>query len=461
MSTELATTTQNTALATTNKPKTIYDMVQQQTPGFKLALPEGYSADRFTRVAITAIRNNEKLQQCDPASILGCLMLAAQLGLEPNSPLQEAYIIPYNSKKGMVAQFQVGYRGLEKLAWNSGMLESINFNSICEFDEYEYVLGFENIFTHKINIRKPRGESIAYYAVAFIKGSGKILHLMTKDEIMNHAKKFSKTWNEQNKNFGGKYNIPSPWDTDFDAMALKTVLKLLIDKKLPKRTTDEALKFAYAAVSDSSVYRPSEKQIADFNSCRIDLTEMNTTPVNKIDDEMQLEENVEHQAVIESELKNTANEIKAKMASSKVDKPSNGNGNGKSTNPVAEDKARPYSPGDLKLKLNAKALKLKPEASWKVTAHELQQITSCLNIMCLGSVADAASIINHIFGKKSVDMLYSYEAQTIMQWAGFIPDNSEWVPSETVINEVNMLLTPPVSSDEDMYSSTFSTNRVR
>lgn len=320
MNNELATTNSN-AVATVTRNKTIYDMVQAQAPGFKMALPEGYSSDRFTRVALTAIKSNEKLQQCDPASLLGALMLSAQLGLEPNSPLQEAYIIPFKSKQGMMAQFQIGYRGLEKLAWNSNMVESLNFDMICENDEYEYVLGFEYRFSHRIDLKKQRGEAIAYYAVAMIKGGGKILHLMTKDEVLKHAKKFSKTWNDKNQNFGGYYNSPSPWDTDFDAMALKTVIKQLVDKKLPKRTTDEALKFSYAAVSDTAVLRPTEIQMNDFNSKRLDISEIQAIPASSIDDTIDDEIQAEQQAIIDAELKETANDIQAKMQASKVSKP--------------------------------------------------------------------------------------------------------------------------------------------
>jgi recombination protein RecT len=219
-------------------------MIEKQSPGFKAALPQNWDVDRFTRIAITAIKNNPTLQRCDPYSVIGSLMLSAQLGLEPNSPLHEASLIPYKGK----AQFQIEYRGLLKLVWNSGLVTFIDYDKICKNDEYTYEKGFNPIFIHKPKFDGNRGEAIAYYAYAELKGGGKVLHIMSKDEVEEHAKKFSKTFSN------------GPWQTDFDAMAIKTVIKQLADKKLPKKTTDEAIRFASAIDKDERVnnIKPSQ-----------------------------------------------------------------------------------------------------------------------------------------------------------------------------------------------------------
>lgn len=216
------------------KEAPIYALVKSQQKGFEMALPKGFDPSRFTRIALTAIKNNPKLQQCDPYSVLGGLMLSAQLGLEPNSPLHEASLIPYGKK----ADFQIEYRGLLKLVWNSGLISYMDFDIIRENDEWELEKGFEQKFVHKPNFKEDRGEAIAYYAIAELKGGGKVMHIMSKKEVIAHGKKFSKT-------FGA-----GPWQTDFDAMGLKTVIKQLADKKLPKRTTDEAIRFATALDKD-------------------------------------------------------------------------------------------------------------------------------------------------------------------------------------------------------------------
>lgn len=257
----------NTQSTVAPRKASLEELIKSQSPGFKMALPKDFDADRFTRIAITAIKNNPKLMDCDPYSILGGLMLAAQLGLEPNSPLHEASLIPYKNK----AEFQIEYRGYLKLVWNSGLVSYLDYDKICQNDEYEYQKGFEYRFWHKPRISGDRGPAIAYYAMAEIKGGGKVLTIMSKDEVLAFAKRFSKTYNSKKNDFSGSYGEhPGPWDTDFDSMAIKTVLKQLADKKLPKRTTNEALRFAQAVGVDESV---ANIQPADIGKS-IDMEQM-------------------------------------------------------------------------------------------------------------------------------------------------------------------------------------------
>ena len=226
---------------------TVIEALDRQLPGFVDAVPKGYDAERFVRVCKTVVRENDKLQQCDVQSLLGSLMISAQLGLEPNTTLAEAHIIPYGNK----AQFQMGYRGLIKLAWNSGLIVSIDYDKICENDTYEYSKGDGGKFIHTPSLSEDRGNTIAYYAYAVMKGGGKAVHLMTMKEVQDHGKKFSKAFSHKS----------SPWVTDFDSMAYKTVLIQLADKKLPKATQSEAMmRLAQAVQKDSTTnYLPEEK----------------------------------------------------------------------------------------------------------------------------------------------------------------------------------------------------------
>ena len=75
---------------------------------------------------MTALSKDPKLQECTPQSFLGAMMQAAQLGVEPNTPLGQAYLIPYRNTGQMECQFQIGYRGLIDLAYRSGEITSIN-----------------------------------------------------------------------------------------------------------------------------------------------------------------------------------------------------------------------------------------------------------------------------------------------------------------------------------------------
>ena len=93
------------------KGMTIPDMVKAMMPEIKRALPAVITPERFTRIALSALNNTPALQQCTPMSFLAALMNAAQLGLEPNTPLGQAYLIPYKNKGTMECQFQIGYKG--------------------------------------------------------------------------------------------------------------------------------------------------------------------------------------------------------------------------------------------------------------------------------------------------------------------------------------------------------------
>ena len=176
------------------------------------ALPSMVSSERFQRVALTAFSNNTKLQQCDPMSFIAAMMQSAQLGLEPNTPLGQAYLIPY----GKQVQFQIGYKGLLELAQRSGKIKTLYAHEVRENDTFDIDYGLNQTLTHKPLLKGNRGEVIGYYAVYHLDTGGNSFIFMTKDEVLEHAKRFSKTYNS------------GPWQTDFDAMAKKTVIKQLL-----------------------------------------------------------------------------------------------------------------------------------------------------------------------------------------------------------------------------------------
>ncbi len=232
------------------KHDTIFTLIEKQKPGFELALPPELTADRFTRIALTAIKQNPKLQQCLPETILGSLMLAAQLGLEINTPLHEGVLIPYRTKDTQgnwtfVCQFQPEYRGHLKLAWNSGLIESIDYDTICQNDIFEYEKGENQKFRHVPSWDKERGEVLGYYAVAKIKGGGFACVVKSVAEIVKHALRFTKS-----KKSGELIGV---WEEHFDSMAIKTCLIELVDKKLPRRTTNEAIRLYKAAQSSTEI----------------------------------------------------------------------------------------------------------------------------------------------------------------------------------------------------------------
>jgi recombination protein RecT len=187
-------------------------------------------------MALTALSNNPKLQECTPQSFLGAMMQAAQLGVEPNTPLGQAYMIPYRNKGQMECQFQLGYKGLIDLAYRSGEITSISAHEVCENDEFEYELGLEEKMKHKPAL-KDRGDVILYYAVFRTKSGGSGFAVMSVEDVKKHMQKFSQAAR------GGF----SPWSTNFDEMAKKTVIKKVL-KYAPIKT-----EFVRAVAADETI----------------------------------------------------------------------------------------------------------------------------------------------------------------------------------------------------------------
>ena len=123
------------------KSMSITDMIKAMQPEIKKALPSVITPERFTRMAISSLNNTPELQQCTPISFLAALMNAAQLGLEPNTPLGHAYLIPYKNKGTYECQFQIGYKGLIDLAYRNGQMQTIQAQSVYENDYFEYEFG--------------------------------------------------------------------------------------------------------------------------------------------------------------------------------------------------------------------------------------------------------------------------------------------------------------------------------
>lgn len=197
------------------KQDSVAGMIERLKPQLEKALPKHVTTDRLARVALTAIRNNSRLQQADPMSLMGSIMTAAQLGLEPNTPLGQCYIIPYkNGRTGKYdAQFQLGYKGLVDLAQRSGQYRRIVARSVDEADQFDYTYGLDEDLTHT-PARKPSGNTVYYYAVYELENGGRSFVVWSREQVEAHAKKYSKSYDKSD----------SPWKTNFDAMAKKTVL---------------------------------------------------------------------------------------------------------------------------------------------------------------------------------------------------------------------------------------------
>lgn len=226
------------------KPKksmTIAELIKAVQPEIKKALPEVITPERFTRMALSALNNTPKLQECDQMSFLAALMNAAQLGLEPNTPLGQAYLIPYYNKNRLECQFQIGYRGLIDLSYRNPMVQSIQAQAVYERDFFEYELGLESRLVHR-PVLHDRGEVTLFYGLFKLTNGGYGFEVMSKEDMDLYAKEYSKA-------FDSAY---SPWKNNYLGMAKKTIIKQAL-KYAPLKadfrrilSTDETIKSGFA-----------------------------------------------------------------------------------------------------------------------------------------------------------------------------------------------------------------------
>lgn len=223
----------------------------------------GKRAPQFITSVLQIASSNDLLQKADPMSIYNAAAVAATLDLPLNNNLGFAYIVPYKSKQKDgsykdVAQFQMGYKGFVQLAQRSGQFKTISSTPIYEGQlvEMNPLTGFVFDFT-----KKTSDKVIGYAAYfALINGFEKTMY-MTLEEVTKHAGKFSQTFK---KGFG-------LWKDDFESMATKTVLKLLLSKFAPL-----SVEMQKAVLTDQSIIKDENAnsvEYADHEDVSIDKKE--------------------------------------------------------------------------------------------------------------------------------------------------------------------------------------------
>lgn len=229
------------AVAVKQESATVRKTLEQMKPQLEMALPKHLTPERLIRVAMTAVQNTPKLLECDRTSLLSSIMTCAQLGLEPDGVLGQAYLIPFKTRGQMKVQFIPGYKGLIALARNSGDVTSIQAQAVHENDHFVFEFGLNERLEHR-PAQGERGEVVYFYAIAKFKDGGYHWDVMTRSQVekirdesqgYQAAVKFAKN---------GKVN--SPWVDHFEEMGKKTVIRR-IAKYLPM----DVQKAAYIADS--------------------------------------------------------------------------------------------------------------------------------------------------------------------------------------------------------------------
>lgn len=173
----------------------------------------GKESNIFLQSVLELYTDGDYLVKCDPNAVMAEAMKAASLRLPLSKGLGFAYVIPYKDKP----QFQLGYRGLIQLAQRSGQYRYINAGTVYEGETVTY-----NKVTSEMKIsgEATSDKAVGYFAYfELLNGYSKSIY-WTKEQCEAHARKFSKAWSKAD----------SPWHTNFDAMAIKTVLKQIISR---------------------------------------------------------------------------------------------------------------------------------------------------------------------------------------------------------------------------------------
>lgn len=190
-------------------------------------LPQHVDADRILRIALGALRTTPKLMNCSVESLFGAVVQCAQLGLEPNTPLGHAYLIPFENRRNKTTEVQVifGYKGLIDLARRSGQIVSIAAHVVRKNDHFEFAYGLDEKLEHKPDIESPTSPITAFYAVAKLEGGGHAFEVMSVQQV------------EAIRNASNNYRFArdkstTVWGQHFDEMGRKTALRRLF-KYLP------------------------------------------------------------------------------------------------------------------------------------------------------------------------------------------------------------------------------------
>lgn len=231
---------------------------ESQKGVLQAVLPKHVNADRMLKIALGAMRTTPKLMQCTTESLFGAIVQCSQLGLEPNTPLGHAYLIPFEKKRKqgtqwvtekVETQIVLGYKGLIDLARRSGQVVSISAHEVCQNDKFDYAYGLNERLEH-VPASGERGEVVYFYAVAKLVGGGHAFEVMTRAAVEKIRDE------SQNYKFA-RDKSTTVWGQHFIEMGRKTVLRRLF-KYLPV-----SIELATASVLDSKNAMGEEQNLGD------------------------------------------------------------------------------------------------------------------------------------------------------------------------------------------------------
>lgn len=224
------TTTSTEVARTTDAPKSlavqVREVIERQGTAFSQVLPDTVDPDRFARLVVTAVKATPQLMDCfqTPAgqtSVLLAAMKSAAIGLEPNTELQHAWILPRRNRGTTEAQLSIGYRGYLELARRSGDIKDVYAEVVREGDDFRVSYGLHRDLQHTPAPAADRGELTHAYAVAHFMTGGFAFVVLDREEVEARRDRSDSYRSEKARPY-------SPWTTSEAAMWRKSAIRALV-----------------------------------------------------------------------------------------------------------------------------------------------------------------------------------------------------------------------------------------
>lgn len=200
--------------------KTMQAQITQWMPAIKEMLPQHVTPERMLRLARSMLANNHKLATCTPLSLMTALCECSLLGLEPNTPLGHAWVIPFGNEATLVP----GYKGYLELFYRTGgVVSGVNADVVCENDFFDYQLGPDGYIKHRY-AEGERGKLRYAYAYALVHGN-KVFKVLPASEVLKHkgASRAAQSGSRE-----------SPWNNEWEPEMWKKTAILVLADILPK-----------------------------------------------------------------------------------------------------------------------------------------------------------------------------------------------------------------------------------
>lgn len=215
-----------------NQDNSFAGLIKRCAPQLQAVMPKGFTPERLTQLAIATYKQIPDLKECSVQSMLSCCLKCAEIGLEPNDIMGNAYILPYNNRHTgrKEAQFILGKNGMLELVRRSGQVKTVRTQCVYEGDDFEYwedETGVHFSFKPNLDADHSAKKLKLVYLSCHLKDGGFVFLQMSKKEV-DEVKDRSKA-----SKFG-------PWASDYAAMAEKTVIRRAFNRGLLPRSVEVA-----------------------------------------------------------------------------------------------------------------------------------------------------------------------------------------------------------------------------